>query len=251
MRLKYKILSGFIILSVMLIVAAIISIVELTHVGQSVQDLLDDNYKSIDASNTMLEALEREDSGILLLILGKWEEGRKTIQQADSMFYAGFTIAKNNITIPHEDQYVKDIETKYKAFKNKWVKPIVGTQKEGDLEWYYENHHKAFIEVKNAVKDLMVLNHHTMYNTGSDLKKRAQRAVMPGIVAIIASIVFSLIFSFFIHQFVIKPLMKIARGINEYNDYHKPYQVDIETNDEIKDISEAIKRMFYKKSQEK
>jgi len=251
MRLKYKILSGFIILAVMLIVAGIISIFELTHIGKSVQDLLDDNYKSIDASNTMLEALEREDSGILLLILGKWEEGRKTIQQADSMFNVGYDIAKNNLTIPNEENYIKDIDTKYNAFKSKWIKPIVGTKKEGDLEWYYENHHKAFTEVKAAVKNLMELNHHTMYNTGSELKGRAQRAVMPGIVAIIAAIVFSLIFSYFIHYYVIKPLMKIAKGIDDYNDYHKPFKVEVETNDEIKDISEALKRLLYKKSQEK
>src|SRR6056297_436224 len=251
MRLKYKILSGFIILAVMLIVAGIISIFELTHIGKSVQDLLDDNYKSIDASNTMLEALEREDSGILLLILGRWEEGRRTIQQADSLFIEGYNVAKTNLTIPNEDIYVKNIDTKYKEFKNKWIKPIVGTKREGDLEWYYENHNKSFIEVKNAVKDLMDLNHNTMYNTGSNLKKRAQRAVMPGIVAIIAAILFSLIFSYFIHYYVIKPLMKIAKGINDYNDYNKPFHVEVETNDEIKDICEAIKRLLFKKSQEK
>jgi methyl-accepting chemotaxis protein len=250
MRLKYKILSGFIILSVMLIIAGIISIFELTYIGQSVQDLLDDNYKSIDASNTMLEALEREDNGILLLILGKWEEGRKTIQQADSMFNAGYHMAKNNLTIPNEDTYIKDIDFKYKAFKNKWIKPIVGTKKEGDLEWYYQNHHQAFNEVKIAVKNLMELNQKTIYNTGSELKERAKRAVMPGIIAIIAAIVFSLIFSYFIHYYVIKPLMKIAEAINDYNDYNKPFNVEVETNDEIKDISQALHRLLIKKFQD-
>lgn len=250
MRLKYKILSGFFILFIMLIVAGIISISELTHLGKSVQNLLDDNYQSIDASNTMLEALETEDKGILLLIIGKREEGQKIIQQADSLFNAGYNMAKNNVTIPNEEIYIKEIDLKYKAFKNKWIKPVVGTKKEGDLEWYYENHHKAFTEVKVAVKNLMELNHHTMYNTGSELKEKAKRAVMPGVIAIIAAIVFSLIFSFFIYYYVIKPLMKIAKGINDYNDYKKPFNVEVETNDEIKDISEALKRLLIKKSKD-
>src|SRR3989339_718530 len=100
MRLKYKIISGFIILAIMLIIAGVISVFELSHVGKSVQKLLDENYKSIDAANNMIEALEREDSGILLLILGNWGEGRKTIHDADSVFLENLTIAQNNVTIP-------------------------------------------------------------------------------------------------------------------------------------------------------
>ena len=72
MRLRLKILSGFLILAFMLSIAGIWSIYELQSIGTSVQQLLEDNYKSIDASKIMLEALEREDSGILLLLSGKW-----------------------------------------------------------------------------------------------------------------------------------------------------------------------------------
>ena len=61
MGLRTKILSGFLILTMMLVVAGIWSIYELTRVGTSVQRLLDDNYKSINAGKMMIEALERED----------------------------------------------------------------------------------------------------------------------------------------------------------------------------------------------
>ena len=66
MGLRAKILSGFLILTTMLFMARIWSIYELTRVGTSVQRLLVENYKSINAAKMMIEALEREDSAVLL-----------------------------------------------------------------------------------------------------------------------------------------------------------------------------------------
>jgi len=248
MRLKYKIISGFVILTIMLIIAGVISIYELSHVGKSVQDLLDGNYKSIDAANNMLEALEREDSGILLLILGNWGEGRKTIHDADSIFLHNFNIAQNNVTISGENEYINRIRYSYFEYKNIWIRPIVGTSKEGDLKWYYENHQQSFATVKQAVNELMVLNQKTMYQTGSELKNRTNKAIMPGIVAIISGVIFSLIFSYFIHYYVISPITRMIKGVNDYNDYKKPFSIEIETKDEIYDLANAIKTLFVKKS---
>ena len=250
MRLQYKIISGFIFLAIMLIIAGIISTFEISHVGKSVQELLDENYKSIDAANNMIEALEREDSGILLLILGNWDEGRKIIQEADSMFIANLDIAQNNVTIDGEDEYVNQIRISYNNYKDIWIRPIVGTSKEGDIKWYYDNHHLAFFNVKQLVKDLMALNQKVMYQTGSELKSRAERAIMPGIVAIIAGVIFSIIFSYFIHYYVILPIIKMIKSVNDFNDYNKPFNAEIETKDEINELAQAIQRTFAKKNSE-
>lgn len=248
MRLKYKIVSGFVILAIMLIIAGIISIFELSHVGKSVQILLDENYKSIDASSKMIEALEREDSGIILLILGNWSEGRTTIREADSIFLYYLDIAQNNVTIHGEEKYIEKIKTSYTEYKNIWIKPIVGTSKEGDIKWYYDNHHQAFTNVKQAVNDLMILNQKTMYETGSELKNRTNKAIMPSIVAIVSAIIFSLIFSYFIHYYVIRPIVRMIKGVNDYYDYNKPFIIDVETKDEINDLAQAIKRLLVKRS---
>jgi HAMP domain-containing protein len=213
-----------------------------------VQNLLDENYKSIDASSKMIEALERQDSGIILLILGDRSEGRAKIHEADSVFLYYLNIAQNNITIEGEENYIGKIRTSYSEYKSIWIKPIVGTSKEGDIKWYYENHHQAFASVKQAVKELMMLNQKTMYETGSELKNRTNKAIMPGVVAVIAGIIFSLIFSYFIQYYVIKPISRMIKGVNDYNDFKKPFVVEIETKDEINELAQAIKTLFAKRS---
>jgi len=216
MSLRFKILSGFLILALMLAIAGIWSIYELKSVGTFVQELLDENYRSINAAEMMVEALEREDSAILLLLLGKWEEGRKIIDSADDLFERGYQIAENNLTIPSERDFVERIRQRYTVYKNMWGKPIVGTDKEGNLDWYFRGLHAQFLDVKSAVNELKELNEDTLYRTASDLKSRANRAVMPGIVAVISALVFSLIFNYFVNHYMVDPINRMAHGIEDF-----------------------------------
>ncbi|MBN2092721.1 hypothetical protein JW964_24075 [candidate division KSB1 bacterium] len=243
MKLRLKILSGFIILALMLSIAGIWSIYELKSIGTSVQELLSDNYKSINASKTMIEALEREDSGVLLLLLGNWHEGRRIIFSADSLFEIAFKIATNNITIPGEQFYVDSIRIKYQAYKELWQGPIIQTQKQGNINWYFETLHKPFLALKTSVNNLGTLNDQFMFKTASDLQSKANRAIMPGIVAIISALVFTLLFNFFVNYYFVSPVIKITKGIKRFLNRKAPFDVQIETRDEIYDLAESISNL--------
>ena len=243
MGIRFKILSGFLILSLMLFIAGILSIIEFSTMGESVERLIDDNYKSINASKTMIEGLEREDSGILLLMHGNWDEGRSIIETGDSIFKAGFNIASNNITIEGEAAIIDSIRYHYRKFQTLWVKPIVDTRKQGNINWYFKDVHNEFLASKYAVEKLMDLNDQAMYSTATSLRDKAKRAIMPGIVAIVASLVFTLIFNYFINYFFVSPLLKIVRGINEYITKKSNFNVNIETHDEMMTLKNAIQNL--------
>ena len=243
MKLRFKILSGFLILAIMLACAGVVSIYELLSIGSSVNRLLSDNYQSINAAKTMIEALEREDSGMLLVLLGNWQTGRKTMESADLAFQQAFETAKSNITIPGEDQYVDGIASKYRAFKDLWIEPVAGTEKERNLDWYFEEIHQAFQAAKSSVQELMMLNDETMYQTASSLQNRASRAIMPGIVAILSSLVFVLIFNYFINYYVIKPINILARAVANNVKTGAPINIEIETKDELHNLASAIKEL--------
>ena len=243
MSLRFKILSGFLILALMLAIAGIWSIYELNSIGTSVQDLLDENYRSIRAAEMMVEALERQDSGILLLLLGKWDEGRKIITSADELFQKNYRIAENNITVPGEGDLVNKIKQKYSTFRNSWGGPIVVTDKKGNLDWYFRNLHAEFLEVKSAVNELKELNEETLYRTASDLKNKASRAVMPGTVAVIAALIFSLMFTYFVNLYMVNPIKRMIRGIEDFTKRDKDFDVSVETNDEIFHLASAIRSL--------
>ena len=240
MKIRTKILLGFLILAVMLGVAGAYSIYELTSISTSVQKLLDDNYKSINAAKQMIEALEREDSGILLLLLGKWKEGRATIVDAHRNLEKAFDIASHNVTISGEKDLIDKIDAQYQVYRNNWDRPIVGTEHEGKLNWYFEKVHRDFTEVKSTVESLMTINDNAMYQTASTLKNRAHRAVMPGIVAILTALVFTIIFNFFVNLYVVNPILSITKAIKNFLESGEPVKLSIDTSDELHELAASI-----------
>lgn len=227
-------------LAVMLAVAGAYSIYELTSISTSVQKLLDDNYKSINAAKQMMEALEREDSGILLLLSGKWKEGRTTIFDAHRNFEKAFDIASHNVTIPGEKDLVDKINAQYQTYRSSWDRPIVGTEYESNPNWYLEKAHRDFTEVKTTVEKLMALNDSAMYQTASTLKNRAHRAVMPGIVAILTALVFTVIFNFFVNLYVVNPILSIIKAIKNFLQSGEPIKLRIDTSDELHELGASI-----------
>lgn len=244
MGIRAKILLGFIILATMLFLAGAWSIHELRTVGTSVQRLLDDNYKSIEAARLMMEALEREDSAILLLLSGNWKEGRGIVEPADASFRQAFEIAQKNVTIPGEKGYVDAIDQAYGKYRELWIRPIVGTKREKNLNWYFQEGHRVFLEVKSAVERLMALNDRTMYQTAMDLKNRAHRAVMPGVVAILSALVFALVFNYFVHYYLVSPILKITRAIQKFLETGVPVEIRIETKDEMKHLATSLQQLM-------
>jgi methyl-accepting chemotaxis protein len=240
MKLRMKIMSGFLILVIMLAVAGAFSIYELLSISSSVQSLLDDNYKSIDAARKMIEAMEREDSGLLLWISGEQTKGRQVIENADAAFLSLLATAKANCTIPNEETIVEDINRKYRDYKVLWTGAFSGPPGYHGIEWYFEHGHDSFQAVKTAIAKLMALNDSIMYQTASDLKNRLHRIIMPGIVAIVAALVFALVFNYFINYYFINPLMTIKKEVQNVLKTGKPSNIEIETNDELKDLASAI-----------
>ncbi len=244
MGIRAKILLGFLILATMLFLAGAWSIYELRTVGSSVQRLLDDNYKSIEAARLMTEALEREDSATLLLLSGHWKEGREIIESADSSFQQAFEIAQKNVTIPGEKSYVEEIEKAYGKYEALWIRPIVGTEREKNLSWYFQELHRSFLEVKLAVERLMALNDRVMYQTATDLKNRAHRAFMPGVVAILSALAFTLAFNYFVNYYLVSPIIRITKAIQKFVETGVPFEIRIETKDEMPRLATSLQQVL-------
>lgn len=240
MSLRLKILSGFLALAVMLLLAGVWAIYELNTLGSGPEALLADNYRSITATNTMMEALEREDSAILLLMLGHWEEGRGILGAADSLFQVGLKGAAGNITIADEAVRIDSIRKAYARYKGRWERPIVSTSRQGNIDWYFEEMHGDFQAVKTHLGGLRQLNSETMYRTAETLRRRGDRAIMPAVVAIVAAVVFALLFNLFLHVYVIQPLRGIIAAIRRFLDEGETPRISIETSDEIRELGNLV-----------
>jgi len=245
MGIRAKIMSGFLILATMLLVAGAWSIYELKNIGLSTQNILDENYKSIDAAKVMIEALEREDSAVLLLLLGKRDEGREILKAADGNFQKALEIARSNITLPGEQNYVDAVDRAYAAYRKLW-QPFAGTGFKGNLNQYFQDVNPTFLKAKTAVSELMNLNHQAMYQTATHVEARAHRATMPGIIAIVSAFIFAIVFSFLVNLYVIGPIVKLTAAIRTFLERGFFPDVRVEGKDEIAELVSSVEQLAKK-----
>lgn len=250
MKLKLRIFLGFLTLVILLMLAAIYSIIEFTKLSNSVTALLDNNYKTINATKFMLEAVDMEESGVLLLMMGEFDRGRAKIKSGDSLFHVYFNISKNNLTEENEEVHIENVSENYDAFYDLIRYPIVGTIKQGNLSWYNEKFHPDYIGLRRSIEALMELNQHSMYNEAIVLKEKSKRAIMPGIVAALAGIVFTILFNFLINYYYLTPLNRIIKKIKTHSPNTK-FELDTQASYELKDLDRELKDLITRIDQNK
>jgi len=246
MKIRLKILSGFLVLVAMLAVAGGFGIWEFNKLSKSVNSILDDNYKSILACNNMADGIETVESGIMLFMMGQTELGKTVIYRGDSLFIASLQIAKANITEKNEDVFIEDLTRKYELFKQFWSDNILNNLQSPGLDWYLTHGHNSFIDTKMSVKELMILNQTSMYNNANNVREVAQRAVMPGFVAVVVALIFAILFNFFINYYLVSPILRLIKAINNYHPAGKEINAHIETRDEIKLLENAVRALVNK-----
>lgn len=243
-KFNLKILAGFGLLILILSVAGIISYRELYRLETSVNTLLNNNYKSIEAAKSMVEALEREDSGILMILLGQLERGSGIVYSADSTFLTALATASGNITEPGEEEIIDKITDDYLQLKIKWESLLENEIREAGIDWYNNFLHQDFLTIKQSANTLMDKNQERMYDGAKLLKDKARRAIMPGIMAIIASVIFSLLFNFFITVYFTSPLNKIIHAVSQIQPKDRKIGTTVKTNDELKTLEKELNNMI-------
>lgn len=238
MGIKFKILFGFIILAAMLAIAGVWSIYEFSAIGGKVSNILDGEYAALTSAKNMKHALERQDSGLLLSMLGKTKEAESIMSSADSLFTTSITNIENNLLIEGKNEQLDKIKVSYRIYKD-LLKVNISYNKD-KLDWYFDKPHKSFIYTMNLIDDFMMQNEQSMYNTSIGIVDKSHRAIMPGIVAIIAAIIFSILFQNMVNFYFIKPIIEITKRIRMFTNKRTPYDYQVETNDEVAELNNAI-----------
>lgn len=241
MKIRLKILSGFVILSLMLLIAGLISINEVTRIGKSVQILVDENFKSIDAANNMIEALEVSNSGIILQEIGQTAQSYSIITKADSNFRQALQQSKKSVYYKEEKVFIDSIEIQYNRLLEKWFKNPTSNKKLS-VEQVITRLNVDLSTIKTSIRSIQSINQQALFKTASTIEGKARRAAMPGIVAVISAVLFTLIFNFFINYYFITPILRITKGVENTLKYDTKFTVEVETNDELGDLKNAIQK---------
>jgi signal transduction histidine kinase len=243
--LKGKILLGFAVM--ILILAGVVgwSIYNFESLSNAINDILVENYRSIKASDSMVESIERQDSALLLLLRSTEEQGQEIFRRNEKEFYTWLARAEDNITIEGEGAILEKINEKYFSFVSNFDQ-FYNAEEDQRWEIYNQQLLPRFNEIKNDIRELREINRQAMVEAQRSANSRANQAIIYTIGLALLVIVFSLIFAFYLTKQILRPIKELEKGIKKVADRNFQQQVEVASEDEIGVLADEFNEMIAK-----
>jgi NtrC-family two-component system sensor histidine kinase KinB len=249
MTLKQKILTGYGFAFVLMTLVIIWAVANLVSLGKASQAILSENYRSIIAAENMVDALERQDSSILLIYLGDKEKGTSQFRQNEAVFLQWLARAKDNITVEGEADLVRRIDKNYDIYRHSFSR-FTDFKAETTGSESYQSYHKSvfplFAEVRNACIGLRSLNEKTMYTASLKAGYVARRAIWSTSFIAGCALMAALAFSLVLAEKLVKPIKNFMEASRKLSSGDYSVCVPVETGDELGKLAEEFNEMASK-----
>lgn len=246
--LRKRILIGYGIALALMAVVVVWAVVNLVGLGQASDAILRENYKSIQAAENMVGAIERQDSATLLVMLDYDEEGLAQFRENEGRFLEWLGRAKDNVTIPGEADIVASIESGYTAYLINFSK-LRQTRASAPQQagaFYHETVLPSFKHVRDEAEKLREINQKTMAAASHKAEVVARTAIWSTVAVALAAIGLGLSFSLLLSKRLVRPIrqMKEAAAALAEGDYD--VQVPAAGTDELAALAEGFNAMARK-----
>ncbi len=245
--LRTKILLGYgitLILTMLVIGWALKNIVEL---GDATDSILRENYRSILAAENMIDAIERQDSGLLLMLLGYVEENQALFEEQSANFLLWFGRAKDNVTIPGEQEIVDSIDRLYKKYlqTSSELKVRVASSDTSAKQFYHDAVLPSFMAVRNECANLRETNQNTMFNASVLAGKVAKRAIWSMVIIGAIVIIVGLGFSILLSKLIVRPLRQMNEATKKIASGDYDVNIRTRSRDEVGNLADGFNIMAH------
>jgi two-component system, NtrC family, sensor histidine kinase KinB len=242
--LRQKLSLGFGGLLAIIIIIGGHSVILLSQLGDSIDVILRENYRSVIACQQMKEALQRIDSGVLFLLLGYEGQGMNQIRANESDFEKALQVQLNNITLPGEGEKADKLRELFGQYKST-VKDATDLNLPADVRRtnYFTKLLPLFEQIKTTADDVLQMNQRNMGDANDNARRRAASAIQQMYFLLIVGAIVAVAFMFFVGRWVLRPIMRLIVSSNEIRAGNLDLVVKADSRDEIGQLSEAFNSM--------
>ncbi|EPR09615.1 HAMP domain-containing sensor histidine kinase [Ruminiclostridium papyrosolvens] len=244
--LKGKVSLLYLSLVILIAVVGITASVNLFKLSRAIDGLMISNYKSINAANMMMEAIERQDSAALLYINVDTQKGKELFTNNSEAFFKWYNVDSNNITEKGEKDIVNAIKTSYTRYMKLFldleeIRSQQGISKAN--EFFSTEMSREFINTKNELRQLSVLNEKSMFKSKDEATKNAQDSMYLVLgISTVAFIGGFAVSRYFTDRFL-KPITFLTQTMKMVKAGDLKQEADILVKDEIGELSAEFNNM--------
>jgi signal transduction histidine kinase len=242
--LRAKLSLGFGGLLVIIVVIGVQSIFLLGELGESIDVILRENYRSVIAAQDMKEALERMDSGALFTLLGYEMKGRELAGSNMRKFESALEVELNNITLPGEGEKADLLGKLYAQYKVNLESFLDSSEPEsGRREQYFDRLLPLFQQIKDTADEILLMNQENMNHANQSARETAASARHRMYVLLLAGAVMAIGLIMFTRRWVIRPIARLRRSAEEISRGNLDLVVGKDADDEIGQLSDSFNAM--------
>ena len=244
MSLRQKLALGFGGLLVIIAAIGIHNITRITALGQSIDVILRENYRSVVACQEMKDALERMDNGAVFVLLGAEQKGNDQIAQNEARFEKALQVELGNITLPGEGEKaerLKQLFGQYRSDIKVMGNPVFG--REARRKTYFAELLPLFQRIKGTADDILRMNQENM--VAMDARARRQALSVRGqmYMMLLAATVVAAVFLFLTGKWILRPITRLTNSAKEIQKGNLDLVVPSESSDEIGQLTKAFDEM--------
>ncbi|MEF2113252.1 ATP-binding protein [Clostridium frigoriphilum] len=244
--LKNKIATINVFLVLVIVMIGLISSFNVYRLSKEIDGLITNNYKSIDASNKMIEIIETQDKAILQYIAFQNKSSIDTIYNSNDELYKWLNVERNNITEVGEENVTNKIGDDYLLFIKSFSKlqeyQEVHSSNE-NIRFYNSRVSPLAVKTKDDLVVLSNINEKAMFNGRNNAKSNALNALYLilsiSTIAAIMGLIISLIYT---NRFL-KPILLLMETIKSVKEGEVNKQAPIINDDEIGMLAQEFNNM--------
>jgi NtrC-family two-component system sensor histidine kinase KinB len=248
---RKKILLGYGASLLLIIVVLSLAVVLILRLGRASESILRENYRSIQAAENMIDAVERQDSATLLILLGYERQGASEFRENETLFLQWLGRAKDNITIAGEKEIIDTLEEGYTRYLSEIsnLQLLYRAAPAQATNAYHEVVLPLFRSIRDTCIKLRDLNHETMYAASNRANKISVQAVFSISVIGGISVVIVIIFSLFLSHLISRPVTQLKEAALQVAQGDYGVQVSVRGSDELALLATQFNLMVEKLKQ--
>ncbi len=246
MSLRYRLWLSFTPLLLLLAAFGIGAVYAFDLVGDRIDGILRENYRSVDAMAGLDEAIERIDSSFQFAAAG--QPGAKVQYDTGWLAYRqNLEIERTNITEPGEAELVArliELTDRFRVQGDQFFDPARMAVQRGEAYYGPKSPlQTTFTEIKTTSREIRRLNQDSMEGASADARRTATSARWWAALALVASLVATGWLAWRTTRTVLDPIEDLTRSAKAVGDGHFDQHVVADTSDEIGELVAAFNRM--------
>ena len=244
--MKKRIFLGLAPLFVLLIAMGAYAVSLFTKLGNSVDVILRENFRSVLAGQQMKESAERMDSALFFSLVGQEERARKMYAEYVPVFDENLNVEMHNITLPGEQA----LADKVQALHDHYIQRAEVFWQTADIpmrrQMYFDEMLPTFTAVKDTAQDIIRINQDNMVEADREARGLSAQSTRYMIFAIVAGLVGATYFAARLQRSILEPIHTLTAVSKNLGDGQLDQVVPVMSQDELGQLADAFNKMATK-----